>query len=98
MPAASTTSSTGRAMGMAARSILLSPAVLHVRPDVPSGQDDDPRDDNAVEPVHEVLEAGIGVPALAQPLADIGERIAPGPGAQERIDLEPRLGHAGDAG
>src|SRR5437764_7020358 len=97
MLAASTTSRTGRAVVMVSGSILPPPAVFQMRPHVPNGAADDDGDDYAVETMHEGLEAGIGVPALSELLADIGESIAPGPGAQERIELELSLRHARDA-
>src|SRR5947207_2360344 len=97
MLAASTTSRTGRAVVMTSGSMFPSPAVFQMRPHVPNGAADDDSDDNAVETMHEGLEAGIGVPALSELLANIGESIAPGPGAQERIELELSLRHARDA-
>src|SRR5258707_7080509 len=91
MLAASTTSRTGRAVVMISGAILPSPAVFQMRPHVPNDAADDDRDDNAVETMHEGLEAGIGVSALSTPLAAINASIAPRPGAPERIELEIRF-------
>lgn len=51
-----------------------------------------------MEALEDGLEAGIGVPSIAELHADVGERIAPGPGADEGVDVEADVVHPGDAG
>src|ERR1019366_6935072 len=43
------------------------------------------------------LQPRIFVPLLAQPHADIGQRKAPGPGSDKRVDVELETGHARDS-
>jgi hypothetical protein len=51
-----------------------------------------------VEAVEDLFEAGVGVPLRAELHADVGEDVAPGPGADEGVDVEAELVHLRDAG
>ncbi len=44
-----------------------------------------------MEAVEDLFEAGVGIPSGAQLHADVGEGVAPGPGADEGIDMEAEL-------
>ena len=68
-----------------------------VPPDVPADPEDHRGDHDPVEAVQHLLEQGVAVPALAQFEPGIRQRIAPEPGAEEGINLELDLVHAGDA-
>ncbi len=50
-----------------------------------------------MEAVEDLFEAGVGVPACAQLHAYPGEDVAPGPGADEGVDVEAELVHLGHA-
>ncbi len=72
-------------------------AIFPVAPDKPN----DPREQSElyreVEAVEDGFETGIGVPACAEPHADVGEDVAPWPGADEGVEVEADLVHPGDA-
>ena len=59
---------------------------------------DDDGFDAEVEAVEDLLEAGVGVQGGAEVHADVGEGVAPGPGADEGVEVEAQLVHLGDAG
>ncbi len=73
-------------------------AVLPVGGDEPEDGGDEDEFDAEVEAVEDLLEAWVGVPAVTELHADVGEGKAPGPGAEKGIEVEAELGHAGDAG
>src|SRR5215469_5998826 len=71
--------------------------MFQMPPDIPGDADDDETDDHSVETLHDGAQARVVLPLLAQLVADIGEREAPRPRADEGINLEFDLRHAGDA-
>jgi len=73
-------------------------AVLPVRDDEPEEGGDDDDFDGEMEAVEDFFEVGVGVPGCAERHADVGENVAPGPGADEGVDVESQLVHLGDAG
>ena len=51
-----------------------------------------------METVEDGLEAWVGFPFVAELHADVGEGVAPRPGADKGVSVEAELGHFGDAG
>jgi hypothetical protein len=51
-----------------------------------------------MEAVEDLFEARVGVPGCAELHADVGEDVAPGPGADEGVDVEAELVHLRDTG
>src|SRR5512146_2108975 len=80
------------------RSFLAREAMPPMAPNIPDDRQGEDRDDQHVEAVENLAQGRIGLPTPAELRADIGEREAPRPGAEEGIDLEFELRHAGDAG
>src|SRR5690348_17310725 len=72
--------------------------MLQMPPDIPADAKNDRADNDDVEALHDRAQARIAVPLFAQFVTDIGERKTPRPRADEGIDLEFDLRHAGDAG
>src|SRR5579863_816992 len=72
--------------------------MLHVRPNEIGCGEQDHAEDERVEAMEPQLEARVGFPALAELLADVGQREAPRPGAEEGVEVELQPGHARDAG
>ncbi len=72
-------------------------AVLPVGDDEPEEAGDDDEFDAEVEAVEDGFETRVGVPLVAELHADVGQRVAPGPGAEEGVDVEADLVHLGDA-
>ena len=56
------------------------------------------REDDAVEAVEPLLEAGVFVPLFAEAHADVSEGKAPWPGTDEGVNVEAQARHAGDSG
>ena len=54
--------------------------------------------DAEMEAVEDGLEAGVRVPLVAELHADVRQRVAPGPGAEEGVDVEAELVHLCYAG
>ncbi len=73
-------------------------AVFPVGGDEPDDEGEEDEFYAEVEAVEDFLEAGVGVPTVAELHADVGEGEAPGPGAEKGVEVEAALGHAGDAG
>ncbi len=69
-----------------------------MRPDEPDDAGDENQLHSQVKAVEELLEARIGVPLAAEFHADVGEGVAPGPGADEGVDVEADLVHLRDTG
>ena len=64
--------------------------------DEPEDAGDENEFDAEVEAVEDGFEAGVGVPAVAELHADVGEGEAPGPGADEGVEVEAKLVHLRD--
>ena len=73
-------------------------AVLPMGSNEPGDADDEDEFDAEMEAVKDFLEAGIGVPGGAKAHADVSEGVAPGPGADEGVEVEAELVHPGNAG
>ena len=73
-------------------------AALPVGVDKPDDSCDEDQFDCEMKPVEDGLEAGVGVPVIAELHADVGKCIAPWPGADKCVKVEAELIHAGDAG
>jgi hypothetical protein len=73
-------------------------AVFPVGSYEPDGGEDDDGLYAEVEAVEDLFEAGVGVPLGAELHTDVGESVAPGPGADEGVDVEAELVHLRDAG
>ena len=67
-------------------------ALAPVPPHPPAGQENDPGQDDRVQAVHHRAQPRVAVPALAQDVAGVSEREAPGPGAEEGVGLEAQRG------
>ena len=65
--------------------------------DEPEEASDDDKFHAEVEAVEDGFEAGVGIPLVAQLHADVGQRIAPRPGADKRVDMKANLVHFGNA-
>jgi hypothetical protein len=72
-------------------------AVFPVRGDEPEEGCDENEFDGEMEAVEDFFEAGISVPRRSELHADPGECVAPGPGADESVDVEAELVHLRDA-
>ena len=68
-------------------------AILPVGDDEPEEGCEENEFDGEMKAVEDFLEAWVGVPRRAQLHADPGERVAPGPGADEGVDVEAELVH-----
>ena len=66
--------------------------------DEPEKSSDEDEFDGDVKAVEGVFEPRVGVPRCAELHADVGKRVAPGPGADEGVDVKAKLVHLGDAG
>ena len=73
-------------------------AVLPVGDDEPEEGKDDDGFDTEVEALEDLLEARIGVELRAELHADIGQDVAPGPGAEKGVEMKAELVHPGNAG
>src|SRR5271168_656714 len=73
-------------------------AVLPVGDDEPEKADDEDDLDAEVEAVKGLFEARVGVELGSKLHADVGECVAPGPGADEGVDVEAELVHLRDTG
>src|ERR1700723_2114916 len=51
-----------------------------------------------MEAMEDLFEARVGLPGCAELHADVGEGVAPGPGADEGVDVEAELVHLRDTG
>jgi len=60
--------------------------------------DDEGDDDDEIKAMQYVLEAGIGVPAVAEGCANVGEDVAPGPGADKGVKVKLAARHTGNSG
>src|SRR5581483_5230959 len=63
---------------------------------IPAGTQEQRRDDDGVEAVKDRSQARSAVQLLAEFHADMGERVAPPPRAQEGVDVEFHRRHARD--
>src|SRR6185437_2089796 len=68
------------------------------RPDEPAAGEQERQHDNGIKLVEEAAKGRITVPPLAQHVADIGERKAPRPRAEERVNLKSQHRHAREPG
>src|SRR5690242_12628167 len=66
--------------------------------DIPDDEKEDRGDDHRVKAMEKIAQRRVAVPAGAELLPDIGKGEAPRPGADEGVELEFQLRHAGDAG
>ena len=72
-------------------------AVLPVRPEEPDDTGDEDQFDTEVKAVEDGFEAWVAVPSVAEFHAYICKNEAPGPGAEEGVEVKTELRHAGDA-
>src|SRR5580658_5422737 len=75
-----------------------SDAVLPVRDDEPDDADDENELYAEMEAMEDSLESRVGIPLSSELHSDVGQRVAPGPRADESIDVETKLVHLRDAG
>ena len=78
------------------------PPFLSPPPQVPPREPANPEDregqDGEVEAVHDDAQLRVAAPLLPKQVAHVGEGVALGPGACERVKLKRHLRHAGDPG
>ena len=68
-----------------------------MRPEEPYDAGDENEFDAEVETMEDRLEAWVTLPSVAEFHADIGEDEAPGPRAEEGVEMKAELRHACDA-
>src|SRR5882757_6937419 len=69
-----------------------------MRDNEPDEADNKDQFDSEVEAMEDSLELRVGVPLRAELHADVGQRVAPGPGTNEGVDVEAELVHLRNTG
>ena len=67
-------------------------------PDEPNDAGDEDEFYGEMEAVEDGFESRVGVPFVAELHPDVSENETPWPGAEEGVEVEAELVHAGDAG